>query len=222
MSAPSPAPAPPPPSGPTSEQLEEKFLHGLRPLLKADSFTGAGAVSRLTSYINAFGISDVDISIRLETLSKIRDNAPNHYFRAWAENSTAMSITKKWLTESGNAESDSSKSRATMPLLHVSNCRCLHRQDAGLYAFMQIIDRLPMTVDILKESGIGKEIKRLSKSSPSSGELAEQPNDMNHYHLRPPWLRRKHTTVVLVRLSTTAAEGKDNISDYATSVSPLM
>ncbi|KAI0699812.1 hypothetical protein BC835DRAFT_1405015 [Cytidiella melzeri] len=145
-----PPPSLPPQSvGPTSEQLKERFLAGLRPLLKSDSFTGAGAVSQLTSYLSTYGMSKVDVATRLEILSKIRDNAPNHYFRAWAENGNAMSITKKWLTESGNAEPDSKESTATMPLLH-------------------IVDRLPMTVTTLRDSGIGKEIKRLSKSAPSS------------------------------------------------------
>lgn len=78
-------------------------------------------MSQLTTFISTYGTSKVDIATRLEILSKIRDNAPNHYFRAWAENSTAMSITKKWLTESGNAEPDSPQSQATMPLLHVSD-----------------------------------------------------------------------------------------------------
>ena len=80
-----PPPQPLQPTGPTAEQLKEKFLNGLRPLLKADTFTGAGAVSKLTNFISNYGISKVDIPTRLEVLSKIRDNAPNHYFRAWAE-----------------------------------------------------------------------------------------------------------------------------------------
>lgn len=93
---------------------------GLRPLLRPDTFSGAGAVSQLTTYITAYGISDVDIPVRLEILSKIRDNAANHYFRAWAENSNAMAILKNWLAESGNAPMDSLEFQTTMPLLHVS------------------------------------------------------------------------------------------------------
>lgn len=120
-------PLPPPqPTGPTPEQLRERFLTGLRPLLKSDSFTGAGAVTKLTNYISNYGISKVDIPTRLEVLSKIRDNAPNHYFRAWAENGAAMTITKKWLLESGSAEPDTDESAATMPLLHVSYATRLH------------------------------------------------------------------------------------------------
>lgn len=130
-------PTPIAPSGPTSEQLKEKFMQGLKPFMKGDSFTGAGAVTQLTNYIHAYGISKVDLSTRLDILSKIRDNAPNHYFRAWAENSTAMAITKKWLTESGNAEPDSTESRATMPLLHVSyHCHCVLQSRQILIAFI--------------------------------------------------------------------------------------
>jgi hypothetical protein len=106
------------PQGPTPEQLKEKFLVGLRPLLQPSSFSGAGAVAKLTSHIKNYGITKVDVATRLDILTKIRDNAGNHYFRAWAENDLAMDITKKWLIESVS-DSDISFPTTTMPLLHV-------------------------------------------------------------------------------------------------------
>lgn len=113
------APPPPPqPSGPTPEQLKEKFLASLRPLLQPSSFTGAGAVNKLTGLIDDYGITKVDLSTRADILTKIRDNAGNHYFRAWAENELAMEITRLWLKES--ADPDSPYSATTMPLMHVS------------------------------------------------------------------------------------------------------
>lgn len=94
-------------------------MTGLKPLLQPSSFTGAGAVQKLTGHIENYGILKVDVPTRLEVLSKIRDNAGNHYFRAWAENGSAMLITKKWLTDSV-AETETMGNQATMPILHVS------------------------------------------------------------------------------------------------------
>ncbi|EKM59537.1 uncharacterized protein PHACADRAFT_191906 [Phanerochaete carnosa HHB-10118-sp] len=155
---PQPPPPPPQPSGPTPEQLKEKFLAGLKPLLQSNSFSGAGAVQRLTGHIEDYGILKVDVPTRLDILSKIRDNAGNHYFRAWAENSLAMLITKRWLTDSV-AEDKSEAAQTTMPLLHV-------------------LDRLPMTIDCLKESGIGKEVKRVSKSSSSNSAIRDMASNI--------------------------------------------
>ena len=115
-----PAPPPPPkPSKASNELLREKFLTGLRPLLKPEALTGGGAVGQLATFIATYGIADVETETRLEILSKIRDNAPNHYFRAWAENATTMAITKTWLNESGSA--DKPDTQATMAILHVSH-----------------------------------------------------------------------------------------------------
>lgn len=111
--------APPPaPQGPTPEQLKEKFLTGLKPLLQPNSFTGAGAIAKLASHIENYGVLKVDVPTRLEVLTKIRDNAGNHYFRAWAESSPAMHVTKKWLNDS-LSENDVALAATTMPLLHV-------------------------------------------------------------------------------------------------------
>ncbi|KAI6168929.1 hypothetical protein EDD17DRAFT_1772627 [Pisolithus thermaeus] len=71
----------------------------------------------------------------------------NHYFRAWLENPTAMDITREWLKAGLTAKSDTSLADTIMPLLH-------------------IVDRLPMTVDALKLSKLGKIIVKLSKDPP--------------------------------------------------------
>lgn len=76
-------------------------------------------MQKLTGYIEDYGILKVDVPTRLDILSKIRDNAGNHYFRAWAENSLSMLITKRWLTDSVT-EDKSEAAQTTMPLLHVS------------------------------------------------------------------------------------------------------
>ncbi|KAH0839546.1 hypothetical protein J3R83DRAFT_432 [Lanmaoa asiatica] len=126
----------------------DKFSADIRPLLQPNSFTGAGAVNSLVSHIDDFGSQDVDPTTRLEILTKIRDNAGNHYFRAWLENIAAMDITREWLKAGLMAKSDSLLVETIMPLLH-------------------IVDRLPMTVDALKASKLGKIIVKLVKEPPA-------------------------------------------------------
>lgn len=68
-----------------------------------------------------YGAAEVDPEMRLEILTKIRDGAGNHYFRAWLENATAMDITRDWLKSALMAKDDNSHLVDTiMPLLHVS------------------------------------------------------------------------------------------------------
>ncbi|KAF9224415.1 hypothetical protein BS17DRAFT_779754 [Gyrodon lividus] len=127
---------------------KDKFSVDIRPFLQPHSFTGAGAVSSLVGHIDDFGSHDVEATTRLEILTKIRDNAGNHYFRAWLENTAAMDITREWLKAGLTARSDSLLVETTMPLLH-------------------IVDRLPMTVDALKTSKLGKIIVKLVKEPPA-------------------------------------------------------
>ena len=119
---PQPAPVPPPApssSAPTPEQRKARFLSSLRRFLQPTSFSGAGAVSQLSELIDDYGPQDVDPQTRLEVLTKIRDNAGNHYFRAWAENEVAMDITKEWLKLACSAKGDTQLVETIMPLLHV-------------------------------------------------------------------------------------------------------
>jgi hypothetical protein len=88
-------------------------------LIQPSSFTGAGAVHSLVALISEYGSQDVDAQIRLEILTKVRDNAGNHYFRAWAENVTAIDISREWLKAAFTAKSDSPLVETIMPLLHV-------------------------------------------------------------------------------------------------------
>ncbi|KAJ3473772.1 hypothetical protein NLI96_g12832 [Meripilus lineatus] len=144
-------PAPPPApssSAPTAEQRKARFLSSLRRFLQPTSFSGAGAVSQLSDLIDEYGPQDVDPPTRLEILTKIRDNAGNHYFRAWAENEVAMDITKEWLKLACSAKGDTQLVETIMPLLH-------------------IIDRLPLSIEILKNTKIAKIIVRFVKDPPA-------------------------------------------------------
>ena len=116
-----PKTATPSPSETSNPQIrQDKFQVSIKPLLLPNSFSGASAVRTLVTHIVDFGSQDVSAQSRLEILTKIRDNAPNHYFRAWAENGTAIDITREWLKAGATAKSDSPLVDTIMPLLHVS------------------------------------------------------------------------------------------------------
>ncbi|TCD69168.1 hypothetical protein EIP91_008464 [Steccherinum ochraceum] len=135
----------PVPLTPTPEQLKEKLLSDLKPFLLPTSFTGAGAVTHLTDVIKDYGVQEVDPQVRSEIATKIRDNAGNHYFRAWLENPLAMEITKEWLRACVGKE-DAQLQDTVMPLL-------------------QIVDRLPMSLNSLRNNKLGKIVVRLGKDA---------------------------------------------------------
>ncbi|KAF8211668.1 hypothetical protein K438DRAFT_1807693 [Mycena galopus ATCC 62051] len=145
-------PQPPPPTpGPTPAERRQQMLTAVRPLLQANAFSGAGAVQTLTTRLFDYGSADVDAATRMEILTKIRDGAGNHYFRAWAENPTAVDITREWLKAAFTASregGDEALGETIMPLLH-------------------LIDRLPMTVESLKTSKLGKIVVKLVKDPPT-------------------------------------------------------
>ena len=99
---------------------KDNFQAAIKPLLQPNSFTGAGAVNSLVSLIADYGSQDVGAHSRLEILTKIRDNAGNHYFRAWSENMIAIDITREWLKAGATAKCDSPLVETIMPLLHVN------------------------------------------------------------------------------------------------------
>jgi len=98
---------------------KDNFTTDIRPLLQPNSFSGARAINTLVNHIDDFGSEEVEPTLRMEILTKIRDNAGNHYFRAWSENTTAMDITREWLKAAATAKSDSALVDTVMPLLHV-------------------------------------------------------------------------------------------------------
>lgn len=168
------------PPTPTPEQRRLTFLTAIKPHLTPTSFTGAGAVAELVSLIEDYGTADVDPQTRLEILTKMRDNAGNHYFRAWVENEEAMDITREWLKLAYAGKGDAQLVETIMPLLHVSD-RCLttpphlidHVFSLGFVSscLIKIIDRLPLTIESLKTSKLGKIIVRLVKEPPAPGEF---------------------------------------------------
>jgi hypothetical protein len=106
---------------------KDNFTTEIRPLLQPNAFSGARAINTLVNLIDDFNSEEVEPTLRMEILTKIRDNAGNHYFRAWSENGTAMDITREWLKAAATAKPDSPLVDTVMPLLHV----CCARQAYG-------------------------------------------------------------------------------------------
>ncbi|PIL36624.1 hypothetical protein GSI_00313 [Ganoderma sinense ZZ0214-1] len=132
----------------TAEQRRAQLLRDVKPLIQPTSFTGAGAVNQLVNILFDYGIAEVEASTRLEILTKIRDNAGNHYFRAWVDNNDALEIIREWLKLAFQGRSETQLLETIMPILH-------------------IIDRLPLTVEKLKIAKLGKLIMRLVKEPPT-------------------------------------------------------
>lgn len=63
---------------------KDNFTTDIRPLLQPNSFGGACAIKTFVNHIDDFGSEEVELTLWMETLTKIRDNAGNHYFRAWS------------------------------------------------------------------------------------------------------------------------------------------
>ncbi|KAF7354920.1 hypothetical protein MSAN_01406800 [Mycena sanguinolenta] len=139
-------------NGSTSNERRQQMLTAIRPLLQANAFTGPSAVATLAIRLLNYGSLDVDAATRMEILTKIRDGAGNHYFCTWAENPTAVDITREWLKAAFAAShedgGDAQLVETIMPLLH-------------------LIDRLPMTVESLKASKLGKVVVKLVKDPPT-------------------------------------------------------
>jgi len=113
-------PQAPEPSPEEVAQRKARFYASIKSLLQSSAFTGAQAVNTLMDRISN-SMQDADPAIRLEILTKIRDGAGNHYFRAWSENSRAMDITRDWLRAAYTAHDDSPLIETIMPLLHVGD-----------------------------------------------------------------------------------------------------
>ena len=106
---------------PSAQESKQRFQDALKALLVPSALTGDTAVRGIVSALNSFGAQDVDAATRLEVVTKIRDNAGNTFFRAWADNTDAMDIFREWLKAGATGKDDGIWEETIMPLLHVSN-----------------------------------------------------------------------------------------------------
>ena len=158
-----------------TEDAKNRLLSQIQPLLQPNQFTGAQAVNSLCNRIQEYGILEVDKATRLDMLSRIQNGAGNHYYRAWSENTLAMTITREWLKAA--AKAGSAWLDTIMPLLQVRVRFDNARNEIILNSSMQLVDRLPFTIETLTQAKLGKIIKALIKEEPSPGELI-----FSHFH----------------------------------------
>lgn len=170
----------------TSQARQEKFNSTIRPLLQPNQFTGAGAVSDLADKIIALDIAEIEGPLRLEILTKIRDNAGNHYFRAWVENEDAMDITREWLKAA--AKGDDQLAETIMPLLHVRRSFMISVMDVPECRNRQIIDRLPWSLESLRKAKLGKIILKLTKEAAIPGKHLRIFSCLRDYDPTVAWL----------------------------------
>ncbi|KAF8499299.1 hypothetical protein JB92DRAFT_2982445 [Gautieria morchelliformis] len=130
------------PSTPSKATLTN-LLNGL---LSAKGLPNSPA--HIVRAIMTMGPSEVELSLRLQILLKIRDYAGNDFYQAWASNLEAMDIIRDWLKGAVTSKTGD-WDETVMPLLHV-------------------IDRLPLTLEILKNTKLGKVILKLKESSSNS------------------------------------------------------
>lgn len=66
------------------------------------------------------GLSNVTSEMRTELASRIRDNAGNTFFTAWARDPEAMVLIVNWLKAGVTGKDNGIWEGTIMPLLHVS------------------------------------------------------------------------------------------------------
>jgi len=126
------------------ESLSQKRQRLQTRLRGLPNLTGGGAVKAIVGAIDDCEAADVDPSTRLEIITRIRDKSPAHFFRAWCENPDAMDITREWLKDGATRRDNGAFEETIMPLL-------------------QVIARLPFTVEQMLTYKMGKIIVKLTK-----------------------------------------------------------
>ena len=107
------------PNGPVagpSNPSKSSLISVLNGLLSPKSLPNSPA--QIVRTIMAMGPSEVDLSLRLQVLLKIRDYAGNDFYQAWASNLEAMDIIRDWLKGAVTSKTGD-WDETIMPLLHV-------------------------------------------------------------------------------------------------------
>ncbi|EJD00835.1 uncharacterized protein FOMMEDRAFT_147563 [Fomitiporia mediterranea MF3/22] len=132
------------------------FKQKLDRLLTSSALSDANTVHRLMDAIADHGNANVTPEMRAELASRIRDGAGNAFFAAWARDAKAMALLLNWLKAGVTGKDEGRWDSTVMPLLHV-------------------LDRLPLTISLLKEHRPGKLTNALLKSdtvSPAIKDMA--------------------------------------------------
>ena len=171
-------------------------------------------MSDLADKIIALDIAEIEGHLRSEILTKIRDNAGNHYFRAWVENEDAMDITREWLKTA--AKGDDQLAETIMPLLHVRRSFMISMMKGPECRNRQIIDRLPWSLESLRKAKLGKIIVKLTKEVSIPGKHLTAFPCLCNYDPAAAWLtvlaRCTCTFPHIVRKETNEPESNNSFS----------
>ncbi|KAG0144114.1 hypothetical protein CROQUDRAFT_642778 [Cronartium quercuum f. sp. fusiforme G11] len=95
---------------------------------------------------------------RLELLSAIRASANKEFFTAWAAESTGLGLLEAWLKGSVHAH-ERAKSRSS------DDDTDSQERDAVLASLLQMLEKMPITVDHLKHHTFAKQVMRINKET---------------------------------------------------------
>ncbi|KAG8852362.1 hypothetical protein FRB96_008708 [Tulasnella sp. 330] len=90
--------------------------------------------------------SDINLATRLDILAKIRDNAGRDFYKVWARSDVGMDVLKDWL----------------------KTITVMEGWDETLMPLLFVIDRLPVGIEMLTSSKIGRIVKRVVKDPPNA------------------------------------------------------
>ncbi|KDQ12714.1 hypothetical protein BOTBODRAFT_34170 [Botryobasidium botryosum FD-172 SS1] len=144
---PSPIPPPSPGLASSSAPPPRDLLPVVRDLLTPQMLDKSPSQSASLLINHLSDMPETNREVRLEILAKMRDGAPREFFSVWAKSIKGLDLLREWLKAAvvrGREWEDT-----LMPLLHV-------------------IDRLPLSVDDLKASKLGKVIVKVVKDPPTS------------------------------------------------------
>ncbi|KAH7105260.1 hypothetical protein BKA62DRAFT_826568 [Auriculariales sp. MPI-PUGE-AT-0066] len=147
-------------SSPSAQpDIKPNLLQLLKPLLATrvleSQANAKAAVYNIVDVIDRQRATEVDLAVRKEIMSRIRDNAGPEFLAAWVKDEHAMQVVKNWL-KAGLSGKDAGTDDS----------------NDALIATLMVITRLPLTVDLLKATQIGKYIKHISNKPPSNGEYS--------------------------------------------------
>ena len=104
-----------PVAGP-SMPSKSSLINFLNSLLSSKGLSNSP--TQIVRTIMTMGPSEVELSLRLQVLSKIRDCAGNDFYQAWASSLEAMDLIRDWLKAAVTSKTGD-WDETVMPLLHV-------------------------------------------------------------------------------------------------------
>lgn len=170
----SPVPAEQPAVAPAPQKVNDQYdrkawksrLSTLRAELDHIQKTPTRTSNKLIKLLSVYSISPTPQSGdwstvppegRLEVLSAIRPNANKDFYNAWAAESKGLGLLESWLKGSVHAHE-----RAKAKVADEQDAEFRER-DAVLLSLLQMLEKMPITLDNLKNHTFAKQVLRINK-----------------------------------------------------------